>query len=136
MNPWTPLQTRLRALPSSVRYLVVGAVSYAIDIGVLIIAWRLLDLPLWIATSCGFWSSFSANFLLSRYWTFEAAHVPSGGQLKRFGLLVALNYVVTVLAVTGLHRAGLEVLTARTLTLVALTASTFFVYKKWVFVSR
>lgn len=114
----------------------MGGLSYAIDIGVLIVAFKLFDLPLWIATSCGFWSSFSVNFLLSRYWTFEADHVSSTGQLARFGVLVAANYIITVCAVTGLHRLGLDVLVARTLTLIALTASTYFIYKRWVFVSR
>ncbi|MFI5425627.1 GtrA family protein [Aeromicrobium sp. UC242_57] len=76
------------------------------------------------------------NFLLSRYWTFEVAHVSSGAQLRRYGLLVAVNYVVTVGAVTGLHHVGLDVFQARTLTLVALTASTYFLYRNWVFASR
>lgn len=127
---------RVRALPAGVRYLIVGGLSYVIDISILLFAWKALDLPLWAATSCGFWASFSVNFLLSRYWTFDVAHVSSVGQLVRYGVLVAVNYVITVLAVTGLHHAGLDVLVARTVVLAVLTVSTFFVYRRWVFAVR
>lgn len=132
----TLLQTirlRVEVLPTAVRYLIVGLVSYAVDIIGLLVAWTVLGLPLWLATTCGFWLSFSVNFLLSRYWTFDAAGHRSFGQVLRYSVLVAANYLVTVVAVTNLHRLGFDVLVARTLILAALTVSTYFVYRHWVF---
>lgn len=127
------LLRQARDLPPAVKYLVVGVLSFAIDLGVLMIALKVVGLPLWLATSCGFWCSFSVNFALSRHWTFDAAVSRSTGQLLRYGALVGINYVVTVVAVTMLHRAGLGALEARTLVLVLLTGSTFVLYKRWVF---
>ncbi|MFI5425626.1 hypothetical protein [Aeromicrobium sp. UC242_57] len=45
------MQRRVQAMPSAVKYLVVGAASYAVDLCVLMIAWKVLGLPLWVATA-------------------------------------------------------------------------------------
>lgn len=121
---------------SLARYLVVGLVSYGIDVGLLLLCWHVLHAPLWLATSMGFWGSFGVNFVLSRHWTFDVGNHPVGAQLVRYGILVAVNYVVTVLAVLGLHHAGLPVVAARTLTLAVLTISTFILYRTWVFARK
>jgi putative flippase GtrA len=121
---------------SAARYLLVGAVSYGFDIAILALCWHVLELPLWLATSLGFWASFVVNFLLSRHWTFEAGHRAPGGQLARYGVLVGINYVVTILAMMALHRAGFGVVAARTITLAVLTISTFLIYRGWVFAQR
>lgn len=121
---------------SALRYLLVGVASYAIDISVLTLSWRVLGFPLWLATSAGFWTSFVANFLLSRHWTFASAHVSSRSQLVRYGVLVAINYIVTVVSVGALHRLGMDVLVARTLVLAALTVTTYAAYRGWVFADR
>lgn len=115
------------------RYLVVGLVSYGVDIGILLLCWHVFHLPVWLSTTLGFWGSFSVNFLLSRHWTFGVSHLAPGGQLIRYGLLVAANYVVTVLAVTVLYRSGVDLVVARTLTLAVLTLWTFVIYRSWVF---
>lgn len=121
---------------SAGRYLLVGVVSYGIDVGVLSLFWHVLHAPLWLSTSAGFWSSFAANFVLSRNWTFRQNHQAPGAQLLRYSVLVAVNYTVTVFAVTALHRSGFGVITARTLVLAVLTLSTYFLYRKWVFAKR
>lgn len=118
------------------RYLLVGAVSYGLDIGILTLCWHVLGLPLWLSTSIGFWVSFVANFLLSRHWTFGAGDLAPRGQLARYGVLVGINYVVTILAVTALYRAGVGVVVARTITLATLTLSTFLIYRSWVFAQK
>lgn len=130
------LRRRAGDLSPGLKYLLVGGLSYAIDIGVLTLAWHVAGLPLWLATTCGFWCSFSVNFLLSRHWTFDAAEDHPRSQLVRFGVLVVVNYVATVVMVTGFHRLGIGALEARTVALVLLTGSTFFAYRRWVFVSR
>lgn len=118
---------------SAARYLIVGLLSYLIDIGTLAAAWHVFDLPLWLATTLGFWTSFVANFLLSRHWTFGATHQPSSRQMTRYGCLVAVNYATTVFAVEALHHIGLGVLLARTVVLAVLTVWTYQVYRRWVF---
>jgi putative flippase GtrA len=121
---------------SVARYLAVGLLSYGVDIGILTLCWSVIGLPLWMSTSAGYWVSFGVNFLLSRHWTFGVSHLAPGSQLLRYSVLVAVNFVVTLLAVTGLHRIGLGVLVAKTITLAVLTASTFIVYRTWVFTDK
>ena len=116
------------------KYILVGAVSFGLDIAILSLCWHVLRMPLLLATSLGFWASFGVNFLLSRHWTFGAAHLSPGGQLKRYAVLVGVNYLVTLLTVTALHRAGLDVVVARTIVLAILTISTYILYRRWVFV--
>lgn len=122
-------------LQSAAKYLVVGVISYGIDIGILSLCWRVFGAPLWLATSAGFWGSFAINFMLSRHWTFasRATVGTSRKQFVRYCALVGLNYGITVLAVTGLHHLGLGAILARTLVLAVLTLSTFVLYRRWVF---
>lgn len=115
------------------RYLIVGVASFVLDYGVLTLAYHALDAPLWLSTTAGFWISFIANFLLSRHWTFQVGHHASSTQLRRYGVLVAANYVVTVIAVWLLHHAGAPLLLAKAITVGALTLTTFVAYRRWVF---
>lgn len=117
------------------RYLIVGVTSFVLDYGILALAYRGLDAPLWLATTAGFWISFVANFLLSRHWTFQVGHHASSTQLRRYGVLVAANYAITVVAVWLLHHAGAPLLLAKAITVGALTVTTFVGYRRWVFAS-
>lgn len=127
------LRTRLAAVPGLVRYFVVGLLSFVIDYETLTAVHRLLDAPLWVATSVGFWLSFVVNFALSRLWTFAESAGHPAGQLVRYSTLVAGNYAATVVVVSGLHALGLSILIAKALVVGTLTLSTFFTYKHWVF---
>jgi putative flippase GtrA len=115
------------------RYLIVGVASFVLDYGVLTVVYRGLHAPLWLSTTAGFWTSFVANFLLSRHWTFEVGHHASSTQLRRYGVLVATNYAITVVAVWLLHQAGASLLLAKAVTVAALTMTTFLAYRLWVF---
>ena len=133
MTAVPPSRVRARNREALARYLIVGVISFAVDYGVLMLAFRGFHSALWVATAAGFWVSFVVNFLLSRHWTFEARHHPSTAQLWRYGVLVAANSCVTLVAVPALHHAGAAVLIAKGLVVGVLTLTTFAAYRTWVF---
>lgn len=116
------------------RYALVGGLSFAVDFGALILGYRVLSLPVWIATSLGFWLSFVVNFAANKYWTF-GARTRTAGQIWRYSVLVGVNYLATVVIVAGLSHLGLDVVLAKAVAVVLLTASTFVAYRHWVFAS-
>jgi putative flippase GtrA len=115
-----------------VRYVAVGLLSFVVDAGTLWILYHVVGLPLWVATTSGFWLSFLVNFAANKYFTFG---MRSGGrgQLVRYGVLVGLNYLATLGIVTGLAALGAPALLAKTVAVALLTIVNYFTYRFWVF---
>ena len=114
------------------RFLVVGLVSYAVDIAVLYLGHGRAHITLWLATSLGYLAGLIANFGLNRMFTFRSSsrvHV----QLARYAALLVGNYVVTVASVTGLTAAGCPYLVSKTICVALLAIANFFAYRHWVF---
>lgn len=130
------VSTALRRLPGPARYLVVGGLSFAVDYETLTVVHAVLDTPLWVATAAGFWVSFVLNFALTRLWTFAESTGHPASQLFRYSVLVAVNFVATVVAVDRLHALGASILLAKAVTVGTLTITTFLAYKHWVFHNR
>jgi putative flippase GtrA len=115
-----------------VRYVGVGLLSLLVDAGTLWLLYDVLDRPLWLATSAGFWLSFGVNFLANKYLTFGAA--TSGfRQLLRYGVLVVLNYLANLGIVTGLVGLGLAAVPSKVIAVAVLSIVNFFAYRQWVF---
>lgn len=114
------------------RYVATGVVSFGVDFGTLYVGYQHARLPLWLATSAGFWLSFLVNFVANKFWTFRSVDRPAA-QLLRYAGLVAGNYVVTVILVSGLHAAGANYVLAKAFAVACLTVTTFLVYRSWVF---
>ena len=127
------VRARLALVPNPARYLVVGALSFAVDYQTLVLVRHVFEAPLWLATTSGFWVSFLLNFALSRLWTFQDSNGHPAGQLVRYAALVAVNFTVTLVAVSVLHGLGLSLLLAKAATVGTLTVTTFLAYKHWVF---
>ncbi|MEV4755036.1 GtrA family protein [Micromonospora sp. NPDC049559] len=115
-----------------VRFLLVGGLSAAVDTGLLWLLHGGFGVPVPVATLVGVVTSFVVNFLLNRGWVF-AATGSTRGQLVRYLLLAALNWVLTVLSVSALVAVGVYYLVARLAVLVVLTVLNFVGYRVWVF---
>lgn len=116
-----------------VRFLLVGGVSAAVDTGLLWLLHGGFGVWLPLATFVGVATSNGVNFLLNRSWVFSSSSGGAGGQLVRYFLLVGLNWLLTVLAVSALVALGANYLVARLAVLVVLTAFNFVAYRAWVF---
>lgn len=117
-----------------VRYGVIGVVSFGLDFGTLYVGYRRVGVSLWLATSAGFWLSFLVNFAANKYWTFSAVD-RTPGQLVRYAVVVAGNYLATVAIVSSLNALSVNYMAGKATAVVALTVTTFALYRGWIFQS-
>jgi putative flippase GtrA len=114
------------------KFLVVGVLSYLIDIAVLYLTHGRAHITLWLATSIAYACGLLANFALNRVVTFRSAS-PLHRQMARYVALLLANYVATLAIVTGLTAAGLPYLGSKTICVALLAVVNFVAYRHWVF---
>jgi putative flippase GtrA len=117
---------------SAFRYLLIGGAAFFVDLGLLALGYRVLGLPLWLATGLGFWGSFAFNFTLQRRLAFGGV-MPTGTALWRYGALLAVNTVANIVVVEVFERTGLGFATGKVVVTVAQTVWNYLAYRYWVF---
>lgn len=111
-------------------FIAVGITCAAIDIG-------LMQTLIWggvnylIATTLGFMVGLIANFLLHTHVTFNATY--SHAALARFLVVVATNYLITLLTVYFFHISIDMALIGKILSLPLVAANGFLLSKHWVY---
>lgn len=143
-NPKDPmLQSRLRKIRESItvflqrrviRFLVVGALSFGIDLGLLMVLHEVAGVKLWIATPVAFIASLLFNFLLQRRYTFQATNKGPVSAVK-YGALVVFNIFATDLIVLFFADTELTYATGKVVSTVSTMVWNFFIYKYWIFPS-
>ncbi len=114
------------------RFVLVGALVYAIDVSILWALHVLAGLPLALATTLAFCCAFGANLGLNRIFTF-AAPGPVGRQGARLLATAGLNYVSTLVIVVGLSYLWDAFLVSKTITTGLNAVFNFALYRRWVF---
>lgn len=117
------------------KYLLVGALSFAIDFGMLVLLYEVFGVVLWLATPIAFLVSLFANYLLQRFFTF-AGTPTRGTSFVKYILLVAVNTVAASLIVSGFEAVGSSYVIGKVVSTAAMTVWNFFAYKYWVFAAR
>lgn len=117
---------------SVIRFLFVGGLSFALDLGVLALLHEIFGVDLWIATPIAFIVSLVFNFLLQRIFTFQATN-SRGVSAVKYILLVVFNIVVTDLIVTGFDAIGWSYVAGKTTATVLTTAWNYLLYRHWIF---
>ncbi|MGY4540239.1 putative flippase GtrA [Arthrobacter sp. UYNi723] len=123
---------RILAQSSVVRFLIVGGLSFALDMGLLVILHEVLRVDLWIATPIAFVVSLVFNFLLQRLFTFRATN-HGGVSAARYLLLVLFNVVVSDLIVTGFDALAWSYIAGKVTATVLTTVWNYFLYRHWIF---
>lgn len=123
---------RHAARHSATRFLAVGVLSYAFDLGVLAALHGGLGVPLALATTLAFLSTLALNFGLNKVFAFRSTAL-AGPAFVRYLVLVAVNYATTLIMVTGLAWLGLSYLLAKTLAVIVNAVLNYFAYRYWVF---
>ncbi len=125
---------RWLASHSAPRFIVVGGLGVALDIGLLRLFYGSLGMPLLLATALAYTGSAGPVFLVNRQWSFSAS---SDGaihrQFIRYVTLMVLNLLSTVVIVGVLHWVGVFYLVAKVVAVVINSIANFFAYKHWVF---
>jgi len=98
-----------------VRFAVIGAFTFSLDLALLTLVHGWLGWPLPVAVTTGYAVALSVNYLLNRVLNFRS-HQPIGPETLRYGAVVTVNFGVVLLGVTtGLAAAGVPYQVARVL---------------------
>lgn len=133
-NPPARGVTRLWGF-SAVRYLVVGAFSFAFDVGLLALLHNVFGIALPVSTPVAFLLSFLVTFSLQRSLAFRSTDGVAPSML-RYTSLVAANAVATTLIVALADASGLPWLVGKIAAVVCTTIWNYFAYRNWIFADR
>jgi dolichol-phosphate mannosyltransferase len=116
-----------------VKFSVVGASGYVVNLAVYTTLVRALDVHYILAAMLAFCVAVTNNFLWNRHWTFAAREGHMGFQAARFFTvsLLALGFNLIVLEV--LVSAGVEKVAAQAIAILAATPLNFIGNKLWSF---
>lgn len=117
-----------------VRFIIIGVLSFAVDLGLLIVLHEAVGVALWIATPIAFLVSLVFNFLLQRNWTFNATNKAPKSALM-YGMLVGFNVLATDFIVLLFADLGLTYAVGKVVATVTTMTWNFFIYKFWIFPS-
>jgi len=114
------------------RFIIVGGISFVIDLGLLMLLHEVFLVDLLVATPIAFLTSLGFNFALQRIFTFRADNGKSVSFVKYCILVIfntlAVDFIVNVIDWWG---AGYEV--GKVVSTVLTTAWNFLLYKHWIF---
>ena len=113
------------------RYLMIGGLSYVVDVGLLYVLAAVVGAPVWLAGSVGYWTGVLVNFSLNRRTMSSGGRVHT--QAVRYGVLLCVNFFVTLGALQIGERLSISVVVAKTVAVVVLTGANFALYRRWVF---
>ena len=127
-QPAEPAST-WRSLP---RFLIIGVLSFIVDAGALFIAHGVLKIWLPLATTIAYALAFVVNFGLNRRWAFGSTGALTG-QVPRYVVLVAVNFVITLFMVSGIAALGVSYLLAKVLATAVVAGINYLAYRNWIF---
>lgn len=116
------------------RYILIGGVSYVIEVGILATC-VYLGAQTWLAVTIAFWVGFVVSLFLQKIIVFQDRDKRPRTlfvQTLLYGTLVAFNYVFTLVFISSLE-AQLGVIVARTIALILTTGWNFIIYNKMIF---
>ncbi|HSX27964.1 MAG TPA: GtrA family protein [Candidatus Saccharimonadales bacterium] len=127
---------RLRYERSVHRYLAVGIATLGIDYGLLLLFYHGFHAALAAATTIGFLTGLTVNFLLNKFWTFDA--VPSGAkhnarQAFFYALLVGFNLGFTNLFILYFQKIHIGPEVSKLVTTAVITLWNYVLYQKVIF---
>jgi putative flippase GtrA len=116
-----------------VKFGVVGATGYFVNLTVFALLAELLDLHHIPAAVGAFCVAISNNFLWNRHWTFDAAHGHAGFQAARFFAVSIAALAINLVVLEALVRAGAPELPAQAVAVAFAMPFNFVGNKLWTF---
>jgi putative flippase GtrA len=119
-----------------VRYLFVGGSTFVLDFGMLILLHGKLGFGIAASTSVAYWLSIIYNFILNRYWTFDAREKESlQRHITAYFVLLVVNYffAVTFVSFASDH---INYIYAKAIAVLIQMLWTYPVYNKIIFVNH
>jgi putative flippase GtrA len=112
---WRLLPGRLgRLVPESfIGFAVLSLTTFAVDMVVLAVLFRVFGVPYPLATTIGYGVALALAYVLNRWLNFSS-HAPVGPQTVRYGFVAGVNYFVLLQGIgSGLQFLGVHFLLAR-----------------------
>jgi putative flippase GtrA len=116
-----------------VKFGVVGATGYFVNLTVFALLVELLEVHHIPAAMAAFVVAVSNNFLWNRHWTFDAAHGHAGFQAARFFAVSIAALLINLVVLEGLVRAGVAELPAQAVAVAFAMPFNFVGNKLWTF---
>jgi putative flippase GtrA len=116
------------------RYLLVGIVSFLLDVASLWLAYRMFHLPIAQATTLGFLVGLGFNFSASKLFTFRERS-DTHGQAVRYAALLGLNYLLTLAIVSASEAWGPGFVVGKLCSVGLITSLDYLALGHWVFVA-
>ena len=119
------------------RFGLVGMTTAAIYFFLLWIGDEIFSIPYVLSISLAYSVSTVFNFLASRHFTFSILNRGADGQIVRYLILWAINYLITILVVRlCVHGRNLSLYTGVSIALVFTTAVGYILSRFWVFKAK
>jgi putative flippase GtrA len=137
MDRESTLRERVQKLyrNSVLRFLVVGGLSFALDLGLLVVLHEEFGLDLVVATPIAFVVSLVFNYFLQRIFTFQSTN-HHGISAAKYVSLVLFNIIVSDVIVTGFDAAGWSYIIGKGTATVLTTLWNYFLYREWIFKNK
>ncbi|CCE76203.1 GtrA family protein [Clavibacter nebraskensis] len=116
-------------------YLAVGGAAFVVDLGLLIVGRDLLGWPLAAASATSFWAGLVVSYVMQRFLTFRDQR-SDWHSLWKYGVLVAVNSLATVLVIELFDRIGLGYIVGKFVSTALTTLWNYAAYRFWVFADR
>jgi putative flippase GtrA len=118
----------------SVRYVIVGGLSFLIYFGLLGLFFSLLHTRYPVAVSIAYAFAVALHFLANRTFTFDAAGAPVAAQFGRYAGMVLLNYGIQIFVLYVVYDlCGLNFYLGAVSGVLATLVTGFFLMRTWVF---
>ena len=115
------------------KFCVVGATGYAVNLAVYSALLKGADLHYAPAATCSFLVAATSNYTLNRHWTFRAQRGRVGVQGARFLTVSAAVYVANLGLLSALVAFGADKIGAQAIAIVLVTPLNFIGNKLWSF---
>lgn len=135
VSHWLPAGLTRFVAPTVVGFLLIGGVTFSVDLGLIFLLHGRLGWPIWLAITVGYLTAFGLSFVLNRWLNFRS-HAPAGRQVGLYVAAVGFNYVAILLGIgAGLTSLGVDYQLAR---LIAGACEGLFMYSalRWVVFAR
>jgi putative flippase GtrA len=119
---------------SGTRFLFFSAIGYSFDVTLLLLLEWAAWFPLLVNVTIAFALTYALNFVLNRWFSFDAAHRNLRGQLGRYIPQVSVDYLLTLGGVAFFAEVvGLPVFAARFLAASTNLVFNYTAYRFWTF---
>ncbi len=117
------------------RFLIVGVASFVVDYGLAVALHVGVGVQLNVATTTGLLTGLVVNFLMNKFWTFQAPHDAkrSVRQAVMYGLLVIFNLIFTNIFVSSLDAVHIGVQASKPVATGLIMVFNYVAYRKVVF---